>query len=341
MSTHSDPTGALILGTFAGLWTFFKGFRVFREYKVVVDTPRTNIRSISMGLVHIGGSAQVDSPVPSPVSRTPCCFYKVEIDHWKSEGKSRGWAHLRTDVGGSKFFVADQTGKVLVDAHSAEFDVPLSCEREVDSAHPRSAAPSASDTELLEFVTYSGVHRVAGVMEHFLEKKGPLDDPRQEATRQSLLGIAQAVPNLLQGGGVPIELVEKMAAQFPVKDAAQEEKRQEVLRRFQQMAKGGMVDLPMHQGSAASGRYRLKEYLVVPGQQYTITATCLENPGATAAGDHNLITKGSHEATFLISSKSDRGTQGDLRRRALAMVLGGAALALACLAFLLLHLNLF
>ena len=91
LSSHSDPSGGLALGTLGGVWMFFKGFRVFREYKVVEDTPRINIRSIAMGLVHIRGKAEVEPPILSPVSRTPCCFYKVEIEQWKSEGKSHAW----------------------------------------------------------------------------------------------------------------------------------------------------------------------------------------------------------------------------------------------------------
>jgi hypothetical protein len=341
MSSHSDPSGALILGAFAGLWTFFKGFRVFREYKVVEDTPRISIRSVPMGLVHIRGAAQVDPTVASPVSHTPCCFYKVEIEQWKSEGKSHSWQHVRTDLDGSKFFLADETGKVLVDARSAEFDLPMTAERVVDSARPNSAGPGPSDTDLLQYVSYSGVHRMTASMEHFLEKKGPLDDPKREEARQTILSMVQAIPNVMHGGGVPVELMEKMAARVPLKDAAQQQQREEILAHFREMAQGGMVQLPVHTPGAASGRYRLKEYLIVPGQEYTITATCAENPAGSGDGDRNLICKGSHEATFLISSKSDTGTEKDLRHRALWMVLGGAALSLICLALLLLHLNLF
>jgi hypothetical protein len=339
-SSHSDPSGALLLGTVAGVWMFFKGFRVFREYKVVEDTPRINIRSIAMGLVHIRGTAQVEPPIPSPVTHTPCCFYKVEIEQWKSEGRSHAWKHVRTDLDGSKFFLYDDTGKVLVDAHSAEFDIPMTAERVVDSERVSSAASGASDSELLQYVTYSGVHKMAAAMEHFLEKRGPLVDPKREEARQTLLSLAQMAPNVAQGGGVPLEFMEKMAARFPVQDPSQELKRQEVLAHFREMAQGGMVQLPMHTAEGASGRYRLKEYVIVPGQEYTITATCAENPAATE-GDRNLICKGQHESTFLISCKTDVGAEKSLRNRALGMVLGGAGLSLICLTLLLLHLHLF
>jgi hypothetical protein len=338
-SGHSDPSGALFLGTLGGVWMFFKGFRVFREYKVIEDTPRINIRSMAMGLVHIRGKAQVEPPILSPVSKTPCCFYKVEIEQWKSEGKSHAWKHIRTDLDGSKFFLADDTGKVLVDAQSSEVDVPMTAERVVDSQRPSTAAAGASDAEVLQYVAYSGVHKMASAVEHFLERRGPLADPKKEDARRTLLSLAQAVPNAAHSGGVPIELVEKMAARFPVQDAAKEEKRREMLAHLRQMEQGGTVQLPMHLSETASGRYRLKEYVIVPGQEYTITATCSENPGASNE-DRNLICKGTHESTFLISSKTDVGAEKTLRNRALGMVLGGAGLSLVCLALLLLHLHL-
>ena len=336
-SSHSDPSGALALGTLGGVWMFFKGFRVFCEYKVVEDTPRINVRSIAMGLVHIRGKAQVEPPILSPVSKTPCCFYNVEIEQWKSEGKSHAWKHIRTDLDGSKFFLADDTGRVLVDAQSSEMDVPMTAERVVDSARLSSTASGATDSELLQYVTYSGVHKLAATVEHFLEKRGTLADPKREDARQTLLSLMQAVPNAAHGGGVPLDLVEKMAARFPVQDPAQEYKRQEVLAHFREMAQGGMVPLPMQSSEAASGRFRLKEYVIVPGQEYTITATCAENPSSN--DDRNLICKGAHESTFLISSKTDVGAEKTLRNRALGMVFGGAALSLICLGLLLLHLN--
>src|SRR5437762_9229767 len=86
MSRHSDPTGALLLGTGAGIWTFFKGFRVFRELKIVADTPCMPIRSLPMGLVQVRGTARSEKLIPSPITHTPCCFYQVKIEHYKSNG---------------------------------------------------------------------------------------------------------------------------------------------------------------------------------------------------------------------------------------------------------------
>ena len=38
-----------------GLYSFFRGFKIYREYRVISDTPEIPIRSIPMGLVQVHG----------------------------------------------------------------------------------------------------------------------------------------------------------------------------------------------------------------------------------------------------------------------------------------------
>ncbi len=113
----------LTVGFGAGLYYFYKGFRIFREYRVLMDTPEIPIRSVAMGLVEIHGKATGIPPIPSPVTRTPCYFYKVEIEHWVHDKNGGHWSHIATDADGKRFYLADATGKVLVDAHNAEYDL--------------------------------------------------------------------------------------------------------------------------------------------------------------------------------------------------------------------------
>ena len=340
----SDPTLGLTVGLFGGLWTFFKGFKVFREYKIIEDTPQIPIRSVPMGLVRVHGKAQVDQAVPSPVTHTPCCLYKVEISHWKVEKGSGSWSHVRTDVDGPNFFLEDSTGRVRIDGKCAELDLPQTAERVVDSAKP-SSGPSAgaSDTELLHYVTYSGVHKVTSTIEHFLQRTGPLADSGKESTRQTLLQAMQAVPKLANGGPLPLDLIEKfMTARPPLANPEQEMKRQEAVAHFRELAQSHQLpqEFSTIGFNGATGRYRLREYLIVPGQEYSITGSCTENPNAQDSHDRNLICQGQNEKTFLISAKKDEEEDRALRRRSLGMVLGGAGVSLACLALLLLHLHL-
>jgi len=340
----SDPTLGLTVGFFGSLWTFFKGFKVFREYKVIEDTPRIPIRSVPMGLVRIHGQAQADQPVPSPVSHTPCCLYKIEISRWKVEKGSGSWSHLRTDVDGPNFFLEDTTGKIRVDGKCAELDLPQTSERVVDSAKPSTAGlAGATDDELLHYVTYSGVHKVSSTIEHFLQRTGPLADSSKENTRQTMLQALQALPRLEHGGPPPMDLIEKfMASQAPLGDPEKELRRQEAIGHFREMAKSNQLPQQLSNFGLqeASGRYRLREYLIVPGQEYSITGCCTENPDAQDGQDRNLICQGHNEKTFLISAKTDEEETRNLRKRSMWMVLGGASASLIFLAMLLLHLHL-
>ncbi len=345
MRHNSDPSGALLLGIGAGIFLFFKGFRTFREYKVVSDTPRIPIRSMAMGLINIRGKAQSEQLIPSPVTHTPCCFYKVVIERWHSGSDDSGWKHYRTDLDGTKFYLQDDTGKVLIDSYSAEYDLPDSAPRIVDSQHVASLAGSgASDTDLLSYLHTAGANRMSHMVEHFLEKKGPLQDAQKEETRQALLGMVQAIPNLMRGQGtmpVPVDLIQKLAAaRGPLSDPAKEQQRQMFLQHLQEH-KDMPIPMSLNVTQTEQGRYRFREYLVLPGQEYDVTGSCMPNPAPKDAHDNNLIAKGQNEKTFLISWKSAEQARAALGKRSAGMIFGGAALAIVCLVLLLAHLKMF
>ena len=93
--------------------------------------------------------------------------------------------------------------------------------------------------------------------------------------------------------------------------------------------------------SPASGRYRFTEYCIVPGQDYTVTGSCVENPVPKDVQDRNCIIKGINEPTFLISDKGIRSVESGLRNSAALMVFGGGAVAVICLGLVLLRFGLF
>jgi len=131
MSSHSaNLEVAIVVGFGAGLFWFIKGFRVYREYRVLADTPEIPIRSMAMGLVEIHGKAKGPQTVLSPVTHTPCFFYKVDIERWVRDKDGGHWSHAATDAEGVRFYLEDATGKVLVDAHGAEYDLIQTTKRE-------------------------------------------------------------------------------------------------------------------------------------------------------------------------------------------------------------------
>ena len=369
-----------MLGACGGVYLFFKGFRVYREFRVVEDTPEMPIRSIPMGLVRVHGKATGEQRMTSPITGTPCFFYKVDIEKWEVKNNSGSWSHYRTDTDGVRFYLADGTGKVLVDTHAAELDLLKTGMREIGgkglgSGSPGSASSiGASEEDLRRYVSQVDVKRIGSFVGHGLAALGPLSDPDKERKRQAVVEM------FAQGFGSP-EFVQKamafekppiarrLEAMGPQSDPAREQGRREMIEAFnhpvgsaefvehmrrvmeikhdpEQMQKfiqsmesmqraqqGGLAaTMP-----AASGRYRFTEYCLVPDQTYEVTGTCVENPNPKDEHDRNMIVKGQSEPTFLISYRTDKQVESNLRRRAALYVFGGAGLSIVCVALLLLR----
>jgi hypothetical protein len=282
MSSYgSNPDVALLLGFGAGLYWFFKGFRVYREYRVLLDTPEIPIRSIAMGLVEIHGKVRAEQTVSSPVTRTPCCFYEVKIDRWVHDKDGGHWSHAATDADGVRFYLEDKSGKVLVDAHNAEYDLI------------------------------------------------------QTAKVQTGRGLGRSVGRLLFGFGAPKVATGTLASEGELYSYAQST----VSTKGHSLSLGGGSLLSLAGGISLGGglsdRYRLSEYLILPGHWYDVTGTCVENPTPQDEHDRNLIQKGTNEPTFLISWRSEKELKRTLRHRAALHIFGGGGLAVACLGILL------
>jgi hypothetical protein len=78
--------------------------------------------------------------------------------------------------------------------------------------------------------------------------------------------------------------------------------------------------------------FRFTEYCIKPDNEYDVLGTCVENPRPEDDYDRNLITKGTHDSTFLISSKSEEELKRGMGWRSTMMVIGGAGLAVFCAA---------
>ena len=171
------------LGFGAGIWIFFKGFREFRKYRVLADTPEIPIRSMPMGLVEIHGQAvKAVDLLSSPVTRTACCLFKVDIEIWKRNEKGSGghWAHHRTDIQGAPFYLQDASGKVLVEPKDAELDLTQNARCEAGSGHG-GLTGGASDNELLRYVSQANAHTVTNIVARGIGFLGKRSDPPARA----------------------------------------------------------------------------------------------------------------------------------------------------------------
>lgn len=297
MSSDGDSILYPTIGFGAGIYLFFKGFREFRKYRLMADTPVIPIRSMAMGLGEIYGTARGEQPVSSPVSHTPCFWYRVEIEKRTKDSKGReSWSHFGTDVNGVDFYLEDATGKVRVNPSQAELDLKRQCqvERYGDTYTERVAAGTA--------------------VPHFVAAKPP----------EAAAPAAETGPPGVSTPGEARQEMELLRREMRLERRAQQSSGTKALAFLRRLSSGG-----------SGGRFRLTEYCVVPGQPYHISGTCAENPHPRDEGDRNIIQKGENEPTFHISWRTEEEVEKYLRRRSLKYIFGGAALSVVCLGILL------
>jgi hypothetical protein len=331
-----------VLGLIAGTVTFFNGFRLYREYRLVADTPHIPIGSASMGLVRVRGLAQSIDTVLSPVTRTPCCFYCVDIKEWRVSSKGGGnFMHLRTAMDGVRFHIADDSGKILVDLHGATFELDKSGTRIVDgtsdylsatiadleaavSGKPPDPYVPPSEQELLQYVVYCDAPQITRWIESSREQAQPSGDSSKEQTRLALLALLREVTP--PGSTMPEVALEAMQKLLEARVAGGEPHANQILSAFREHANelAAAAARPSVLQDAP-GKYKLTERCVTLNTPYEIVGTCTENPDATGLGDHSMIAKGREESTFQISRNTAGEVELDLRSRAAKMILGGAA----------------
>ena len=376
--SHDNSEGYAVVGFFFGLYMFYRGFRQFRNYLLIADTPEIPIRSIPMGFAQIHGEAEGKKTIQSPISHTPCFAYKVVIQRWQTDsGDDDGyWVPHCVDLDGVGFHLTDKTGKVLVDAQGADLDIPETASCEAGHGSTPDTGVAATQQELLQYVTRAESKWAGKMFEHGLRYAGQHVGSATEQQHQNLKDLIQhppGTPEFLRGVMTVMgpRMKRHLENMGPQSDPKQEEARQVMLQAFQhppgspeylegvrraeQMA--GKPGATAHynaltkalgvnpatapgQAGAASGRYSFTEYCLVPGVTYSISGTCVENPDPQDANDHNMMARGSTEKEFIISNKAEKSQETGMRKRALHMIMVGAGLTIACLAILLFDLGL-
>jgi hypothetical protein len=372
--SHDNSEGYAVVGFFFGLYMFYKGFRQFREYLLVADTPEIAIRSIPMGFAQVHGKAEGEKTILSPISHTPCFVYKVIIQRWqaRSDDEDDGyWAPLCIDLDGVGFHLTDETGKVLIDAQGAELDIPETASCEAGDGSAPDTGVAATQQELLKYVTRAESRWAGNMFEHGLRYGGQHVGSAQEQRRENLKDFFQhppGTPEFLRGVMTVMgpRMKRHLESMGPQPDPKQEEARQVMLQAFQHppgspeylegvrraeemagkpgatpkfnaLTKALAVNPTAASGQpgAATGRFSFTEYCLVPGVPYNISGTCTENPHPQDANDHNMMARGSTEQEFVISSKAEKPLETGMRKTAVHKILVGAGLAIACMAILL------
>ena len=280
-----------------GVILFLVGFWKYREYRLLADTPQVPIRSVSMGLSHVAGTSTGGQPLTSPLTQVPCYYYEVKVEKKVKRDNQETWEETHKERAEVPFYLQDETGKILVNPQSAEYNLPQAFWGEL--------RPPA----LLSF----------GQAPRKVDPSLGVPPPTDEHLRAYLNGQFSQARAALQSSNIP-------GAKVMDKGLAVAEKMQML---GVSIGSGG---ISMDFGNHA---YRFTEFCLPAGRPTHVLGTCAENPSPADEGDRNLIKKGENEKTYLISTKSEEKLEGSLRLQAIVLILigallivGGAAVAL-------------
>lgn len=125
-----------LLGAIAGFYLFYKGFRLLRFKRLILNTPLSRIHSASIGLVEVNGTPIGPYVLKAPITGDPCYYYHVKAYQWVESGNNNQhqWKCVLDESLFVPFFLEDTTGRVLVNPQGAQMDVHRSFADEVDAA---------------------------------------------------------------------------------------------------------------------------------------------------------------------------------------------------------------
>jgi len=121
--TSEDAWIIALLGALAGIYLFFRGFRVLQRRRLIRDTPTSKIRSASIGLVEVSGLATGPYIMKAPITNLPCYYYRSMVWQWKQAGKNKEWVKIIDESLHLPCYLDDNTGRVLVNPQGAELDI--------------------------------------------------------------------------------------------------------------------------------------------------------------------------------------------------------------------------
>jgi len=99
----------------------FGALRLFKNARVIEDTPTSKIRSATQGYVELYGTTKCmdGMKIKAPLSGQPCVWYSYIVEaHTPNAGKQ--WGRVESGVSDKLFLIEDETGVCAIDPWGAE-----------------------------------------------------------------------------------------------------------------------------------------------------------------------------------------------------------------------------
>lgn len=333
-----------VLGLIAGVYFFYKGFRLLQRKRLILNTPASKIRSASMGLVEISGQATGPYVITSPLKQTECYYYRSLAWQLKQRGKNSEWVKVAEEVLHVPFYLDDSTDKVLVDPRGAEMD--LHCD--MQEQYHRSVLFEGPDMPpaVADFLVRHGadpdkrikVEEYCIKPKNFLFVLGTLSqNPGIDAS------IMPTWAERLSDERTPVTGVEgsqqviRLSGEVPALSAASMTQQQKIAAA---LMKAGITNPAAW--SAAAVQTKIPTPLPATRAAAAASTSVLDESSGSAGFDLHppvVLMKGSHEPAFFISWRSQREVVKSLGWKSSLMIWGGPALTVISAYILLAHLG--
>jgi hypothetical protein len=132
-SSDDDPFFFLLIMFGAGLFAIYWGWKRYRRYQLIRDTPTSKVRSMAVGRTELQGTTGVDGdPMDAPFTDDPCVFAEWSIEEYRydSQDDHYEWETIASGRDSMDFYLEDDTGRVLVRAGEHHADVDISSDHE-------------------------------------------------------------------------------------------------------------------------------------------------------------------------------------------------------------------
>jgi hypothetical protein len=348
--SRNDGVALAVVGAFAGVYVFYRGFRLLQRKRLILNTPASKIRSAAMGLVEINGLAVGPYTMSAPITGVACYYFHTTAWQWQQRGKNSQWVKVADERMHVPFFLDDNTGRMLVDPQGAEMDIHRDFHDEFGTSLFSSTMEIPSN--IFSFLVRHGVStdKKIKVEEYCIKPKNSL----------FILGTLAHNPGLSVSATPVLSLTaEQSALSFHIP---------------------AMSNLSAETGASVGGRVLLSAFksepagihlmsatapakISDPAQQQKISAALMRagitNPAAWAAAGlvspanvarsasvsavaaapaleqfdlHSpvVLMKGAHDPAFFISWHSQRDVVNSLSWKSTLMIWGGPALTLLC-----------
>jgi hypothetical protein len=358
-SSRNDPSVWALFGACAGVYLFYRGFRLLQRKRLILDTPTSKVHSAAIGLVEVSGLAVGPYTLTAPVTTRACYYYRTIAWQWKQSGKNKRWVQVAEESMHLPFFLDDNTGKLLVNPQGAELDVH--CDFREEFSGPFLGGSPDVPGNVAAFLTRHGVSndRKLKVEEYCIKPKNSLyilgtlaQNPGIEVTATPVrtISIGSHSFNLKLSSGLSplfstalkkesLVSVSRTVSVTPLAGSLTPQASAEIAAKVSslELSQQGKIAAALTKAGIANPAAWAAAGIQYPGVN---AAPAVQAAASTADFDPRppvVLMKGTNNPAFFISWRSQKEIVLSLGWKSAAMIWGGPALTLLCVYILAAH----